>query len=763
MKIYFKNHQSLRRVFYFFPFQLLLMTVKKNFYYIIVWFLFFGFITRTIGAKYGVPSLFLYPEYLNKVNFLSYLILGFSCGGLIMACNISSYVINSFRFPFLATLERPFYIYFVNNLPMPILFIIAYIISVFHFRLYDNAPSSLISYHLSGFVLGVIIFMGITILFFYLFDRNVFSIFGLGPTKSSRVKFHKIKEDHELNVLWEDPHLPLSYSDRSWFVETYLTGEFRIRLSRGIKHYHNKLLESIFKHTHQVGAVFQLIAIASFLLMGIFRQNPVFMVPAGAGIMLLVTIFIMLISTLHTWFRGWTAMVIILLFLSVNYFSRGHWTYFAAKAYGLNYSVPPADYSYEAFSKIQKDTATIHADENNVRAILERWKNRISLQDSLSNEKPDLIIINTSGGGLRSTLWTFYTLQYLDSLSGGKVFRHTELISGSSGGIIGASYYRELYLEKLQGKNIDENNRLYFNKIGQDMLNPIVLTLAINDMAFRFQHFNDGKYSYTKDRAYAFEEKLNTNTDSVLYKRLSDYQLPEEQAKIPMLLITPSIVNDGRKMIISPLGLSFMTGYDIDTNLNFKPVTQSVEFSRLFKDQDAKNLLFTSALRMNATFPFITPITQLPSNPTIELMDAGLIDNFGLDEASRFIYTYRNWLPTRTRKIIIIQIRDQYKKQRIPTNSPGDILSSLLFPASQFYATLFPIENYKEDRTVEYMSQWYKGKIDVLYFQLNNEGNDDISLSWQLTDREKSIIISSMNTPGNKEAIEQLKKLMRLK
>jgi hypothetical protein len=166
---------------------------------------------------------------------------------------------------------------------------------------------------------------------------------------------------------------------------------------------------------------------------------------------------------------------------------------------------------------------------------------------------------------------------------------------------------------------------------------------------------------------------------------------------------------------------------------------------------------------MNATFPFITPITQLPSNPTIELMDAGLIDNFGLDEASRFIYTYRNWLPTHTRKIIIIQIRDQYKKQRIPTNSPGDILSSLLFPASQFYATLFPIENYKEDRTVEYMSQWYKGKIDVLYFQLNNEGNDDISLSWQLTDREKSIIISSMNTPGNKEAIEQLKKLMRLK
>lgn len=340
---------------------------------------------------------------------------------------------------------------------------------------------------------------------------------------------------------------------------------------------------------------------------------------------------------------------------------------------------------------------------------------------------------------------------------------HAELITGSSGGIIGASYYRELYLEKLQGKNIDENSRLYFNKIGQDMLNPIVLTLAINDMAFRFQHFNDGKYTYTKDRAYAFEEKLNANTDNVLCKRLSDYELPEEEARIPMLFITPSIVNDGRKMIISPLGISFMTGYDVDTNMNFKPVTQSVEFSRMFKDQDAKNLHFTSALRMNATFPFITPITQLPSNPTIEVMDAGLIDNFGLDEASRFIYTYRKWLLTHTRKIIIIQIRDQYKKQRIPTNSPGDILSSLLFPASQFYATLFPIENFKEDRTVEYMSQWYKGKIDVVYFQMNNQGSEDVTLSWRLTDREKSIILNSMGTSENKEAVVQLKKLMNLK
>jgi len=764
MKVYFKKYPGFRRVFYFFPLQLLLMTFKKNFYFILIWLLFFGIITRSIGTKYGVPYLFLYPEYLNKVNFLSYLVLGFSCGGLIMAYNISSYVINSFRFPFLATLERPFYTFFLNNLFIPVVFILTYIIAVFYFRSFDNDPTSLITLHLSGFLIGVIIFMLITTFYFYLFDRDVFSIVGIRSPKASRIKSSKIKEDHGTNALWyTDPDIPLSYSDRSWFVETYWAGGNRVRLSRGSKHYHNKMLEGSFKHTHKTAAIFEIIAIVSLLLMGLFREHSFFMVPAGASIMLLITIFIMLISALATWCRGWTTTVIILLFFCIDHYSRAHWSYFSSKAYGMNYSIPPAEYSYQAFDAMRKDTTTLRIDRNNTIATLERWRKRNMLQDSLTNTNPDLIIINTSGGGLRSSLWSFFTLQYLDSLSGGQVFRHAELMTGSSGGVIGSAYFRELYLEKLLGKNMNIDSSLYFNKIGQDLLNPIAFTIATNDLAFRFQHFTDGKYTYTKDRAYAFEEKLNANTDSVLHKRLGDYQLPEEQAQIPMMFITPSIVNDGRKMIISPQGISYMTGYDVDTTITYKPISQSVEFSRLFRNQDAKNLLFTSALRMNATFPFITPMTELPSDPAIDVMDAGLIDNFGLEDAVKFIYNFRSWLQTHTHRIIIIQIRDQYKKQLIRANNPDDILGSFTFPISQFYASLFPLENFKEDQMVEYMSRWYPGRISVVYFQLNNEGSDDVSLSWRLTDREKSIVLNSMKTDDNKEAVKQLKKLMNLK
>src|SRR6185437_6755349 len=338
------------------------------------------------------------------------------------------------------------------------------------------------------------------------------------------------------------------------------------------------------------------------LLLGLFRDNRVFMLPAGASIFLLFTTFIMFLSAMHNFFRGWTPAVALLLLIGLNIVSQYHWSFFSGKAFGLDYKAKPADYSYDNFEKMSHDTARFKRDEQNMLAVMQRWK------ENCGSDKPDLVFINTSGGGLRSAMWTFYTLRYADSVLHGKLFQHTGLITGSSGGMVGAAYYRELYLEKQEHKISDLNNKQYLSNISEDILNPVAFTITTNDLAFRLQTYNDGKYKYTKDRGFTFEHKLDENTDSVLYKRLADYKAPEEAAQIPMMLITPTIVNDGRKLLISPIGMSFMTGYNIDSSVTYMPLTQSVEFTRLFEGQDANNLLFTSALRMNATFPYITPI-----------------------------------------------------------------------------------------------------------------------------------------------------------
>ena len=760
MKILFKKHQGLRRAFYFFPLQLFLMTIKENLIFIFIWLMFFGFITKSIGVKYGIPYLFLYPEYYNRVSFSSFFLLGFSCGGFIISYNISSYIINSFRFPFLATLERPFFTFILNNCVIPLCFLGTFAYCEFINRAYDNISAHTVWYHTGGFMLGVTCFLLISIAYFYLFDKNIFKVFGIGPKKSSKVKLKKEKVRLGHGMQWEAvTHNQSQFSDRTWHIETYIGGNLNIKLARGYEHYDHRMLEKIFKRNHQTGAVFEVVAILSLLLIGVFRDNPLLMVPAGASVLLLFTIFTMLVSAIHNFFRGWTTIVVIGLLFIVNYFSSTHWDWFAAKAYGLNYTGVPAEYSYDEFNKLNNDKALLKEDKAHMMGILDLWKLKNS--DAGNNNKPPFIIINTSGGGLRSAMWTYFTLRYLDSVFNGELYKRVELITGSSGGMIGAAYYRELYLEQQQGKGINPDDRIYLAKISQDVLNPIAFTIATNDLAFRLQRFNDGKYSYTKDRGYAYEEKLDENTDNVLNKRLREYRLPEEQAIIPLMLITPTIVNDGRKLLISPQGISFMTAYDVDSSMHYFPMSQSLEFSRLFANQDAQNLWFTSALRMNATFPFITPITALPSKPAVEAMDAGLLDNFGLEEAVKYIFTFRKWLAQNTSRVVIIQIRDQYKQPAIRDNSPNNLISSLTFPISRFYSNLFPVENYKEDRMLEYMSHWYGGKANVVCFQIDNTGNDDISLSWHLTDKEKSQVKNSMTQPDNQISIEDMRKLLR--
>src|ERR1051326_1626317 len=116
-------HPNFRRIIFFFPFQLFFLHLKKNLLLVAIWGLLFGFITQTLAARYGVPYLFLNPEYQDSVSPLSYFIIGFACGGFTMAFNVASYILNCFRFPFLATLSHPFTKYCVNNFILPCTFV----------------------------------------------------------------------------------------------------------------------------------------------------------------------------------------------------------------------------------------------------------------------------------------------------------------------------------------------------------------------------------------------------------------------------------------------------------------------------------------------------------------------------------------------------------------------------------------------------------------------------------------------------------------
>src|SRR6185503_18084204 len=104
--------------------------------------------------------------------------------------------------------------------------------------------------------------------------------------------------------------------------------------------------------------------------------------------------------------------------------------------------------------------------------MLQNWKMKVSSYYP-PLQKPPLIVVNASGGGLKASLWAFRLMQIADSISGDRFFDHVVFISGASGGMLGEAYYRELYLHKALGDSINLQDKRYLSNISKDILNAV--------------------------------------------------------------------------------------------------------------------------------------------------------------------------------------------------------------------------------------------------------------------------------------------------
>lgn len=752
---YLQTHTLFRRIFYSFFFRLILLDLKKNQSLLVFWLIFFGIITDNVATRYGVSYLFLGPEYMNNISFLSYFITGFACGGFIMAYNISSYVKNAFRFPFLATLKNPFFKYCLNNFALPLSFLTLYIIRIFFFLKGEGNINFLeILWMIFAFMAGTTVFLVLSFIYSYKTNKDITKLYGIRSSEFEAVKVHTKK------IMNGQRNPSLIKESRDWYVETYLLTPFKLRLVRSVRHYKKEVLRAVIKQNHNAAFVFQVTSIVTLLLLGLFSHIPAFEIPAAASIFLLFTMFIMLFCSFYTWLRGWSTVVFILFLVSFNFLHRVVTPSSLNKAYGLNYDGAKAPYNYDQFKLIDKQHYLLNNDINHTLDILKKWKEK-NTDPAFPDKKPKLVFINTSGGGLRSALWTFYTMQRIDSLSKGQFMKSIQLITGSSGGMVGASYIRELYALKQKNNAVNYHSEVYLNNMSRDLLNPIAFNIATTEWFFPLKRFTVDNNVYSQDRGYSFEEKLEQNTNNIFNKRLGDYRVPESNSTIPMMVFSPSIVNDGRKLLISPVGISYLTQNSKSQKISYNKLYDAVDYSRFFEAQGASRTLFTSVLRMSATFPYISPIVSLPSEPRIEIMDAGLRDNYGLETTLRFIKTFNDWISNNTSGVVIIQIRDKHKNVPIDENPSQTLMESLSRPMGSFYSSLFEVQDFNQNQQIQMADDWSKSKIEIIDLQLRNERTDKISLSWHLTNKEKKKVLRSINLPENQQAIEKIVELLK--
>jgi Patatin-like phospholipase len=731
------------RFLFSFPIQLVIMHFKKNQMMILYWLLLFGFVTKSIATRFGIPYLFLDPEYMGKVGLRSFFIMGLSTGAFIMAFNISSFILNSFRFPFLATLSRTFIKYCHNNFIIPGTFVLVYCISIYQFQsVYQLRPLTEVASHIFMFLFGTLIVMLATLRYFMITNKDIYKLFGVENADKST---QQVK--------------PLSGVQRksSWRVDTYMSFPAKMKIVRDVRHYKRYMLERVFRQNHVNAAVVEIIVFITFILLGLFRDYSIFRIPAGASILLLITMFLMLSGVFRYWLRSWANTALITLFLVINFFSQFEILNPRNKGYGLDYTKSLVPYTRESLENQVNDSLLAH-DINNTKEILEKWKLRWTNQGI---EKPKLVLLNVSGGGLRSCVFSFRTLQMIDSVYQGNLMHHTAFASGSSGGMISLCYYRELFLNHYDTlmKADDNIQNRFLQNMGKDMLNSMIFSATVADIFLNNQQFSDGQYHYVKDRAWAWEGQLNENTKGILDKRLRDYEKPEKEARIPILVISPTIINDGRALHIAAQPVSYLLQENASVKSGIQPVANGVEFRRFFNQQNSDNLKLTSALRMNSAFPYVMPAVSLPSSPAIEVMDAGIRDNYGIMNSVQFLHAFKDWIDANTSGVVFLQIRDTHKHLKVEDNSVKTIVEKLMAPMRNVSGNFIIMQDYNFDRYLQYAKDIVNVPMDVVIFQMP-EMEDRVSLSWHLTEKEKHFLRDAALNSENKKMLDKLIQLM---
>ncbi len=734
-----------RQILYSFPIQLLLLHLRSSLLLLSLWVVLLLMMSGLLGRRLGLQYLFLDPEYLGKVDFLSFFIVGMALGGFFMSWNLTSYLLTAHHFPFLASLSRPFTKFSINNLLLPLLFGSVYLLLIGYFQhQYQGIGWLEIASHLVALVLGSLALVLLYSVYFNFTNRDIRYYQPNHPVRQVPISPGRRKIDLDYIKLDQNRLL----------VWTYLSENLRPRLVRSVAHYDSALLFNIFRQNHLNALALQLFSMVALLALGYLIDWEIFRIPAAASVIVLFSLTVAFMGALTYWFAEWRAFLIIVLLVAINYLTSFSVFNNTNKAYGLHYKGEPAEYSYAKLRAICTSDQ-IAIDKANTRAILNR---RIR-----GKRKPKIVFLCASGGGLKAATWSTYIMQVADSLTQGRLLDQTVLMTGASGGMLGMAYMRELYGRQSEGMVESWHAAKYRDSISKDMLNAVAFTLVSNDLFLPWRRFTYAGEWYYKDRGYIFEQQFNENTHGVLDKPLMAYQRPESEGHIPMLYLTPAIVNDGRQMILSPQGVTFMMLPPVGLVYNDDYEVDAVDFRWLLADQRADSIGFLTALRMNATYPYILPTVRLPTTPELALVDAGFRDNYGIQTATRFIQVFQDWIRENTSGVVIVQITSSEKTQHIGTNDHRGIVESLVRPLG-IAGKVLSIQEFQHNNTLSYVHDALSDRRFELIRFVYHPANDnklEASVSFHLTRQEHQDVLNALELPENKKSLTRLVEILK--
>lgn len=724
----------LRGIYYSLPIQLVFHQLRHHWILVFFWFFLAGVVTQNVLQDFGAAYLFLEPDYLGETSFYSMAWLGFSFAGLSLAYHLTAYILDGHHFFFILIEPKPFRTFVLNNSIIPVAFLAIYWTEFYrsHIKSDFNNELELIS----GFICGVLVVIIVSVVYF----------------SYSNVDLPELLKRRDLKERKKLIQQARNYVQIGTNVQYYLSGLLIKKIHPGSRINPLKLLRILNQH-HANALVAEGLFLLSLFLLSFFQGFELFQIPAASSFLALFSIVLMGVGAISYWFRRlghfmWPVIIGIAFLVNNWFFSLGQ-----HQLFGISYSGKLPEYNS---SVIHGNITDERVTEDSLYTVgwLENWRTNCGAAEY--SNKPKMVLLCASGGGLRSAVWTGYCLDTLNRITGGHLLKHTALMTGASGGMIGLSVFREFLLKKNQDStNTPQNTLEITNLIAGDLLNPIISFATLNSfrplIEFTFQD-----KTYCQDRGFAFEQKLSKNTHCFEDKPIGRYLEPEYKAIIPWLIFSPTIVNDGRKLYLTPQKVSWLCKPTI-FNPSFSTEIDGVEFREICKGQQPDSLWMTSAIRANASFPYVLPFPEIPTRNHVRLMDAGANDNFGISTALRFCWYFRNWIGKNTSGIIIVQFRDTPRKATIEKLSTETVFGSLLSTIGESYRSVANSKSFINDQLLAQCKQNYPINFQLIEFQyLPVKEKRNASLNFHLTKREKQDILNSFSHEENQKALNEL-------
>ena len=406
-------------------------------------------------------------------------------------------------------------------------------------------------------------------------------------------------------------------------------------------------------------------------------------------------------------------------------------------------------------------------------------------------KEQSLVVVAASGGGIQASGWMTQVLAGLQDrdLGIGEDFtKAIGLISSTSGGSVGSMFYLDQFENGVlsnQGLKKDENKLLKVVKNStDDWLNSVGWGLAFPDLfraiglPFVLNWFSeDHKYL---DRGYALEKNWE-KTLTVGGKKpptLDDRRKKILAGEVPIAVYNTTLVENGRPFFVSSMKFvegtmanyaSESSGKNVDnTALDFKTLYNNCGTNG---DQPC-DLALTTAARLSASFPYVTPMARNDRENIIEVNDKNgkktILQNYHIADGGYYdnsgAFTAMNWLnkfleynnsvenkdhQINIKKVIILQI-NAFPEEDLKLDQKGSLgfVVSTIGPLNTLAGIRDSTQIGRNKIFARLLNDRW-GNIEIKNFTISfpkkdTNGKDyNPPLSWRLTERQKMNLVEA--------------------